>query len=223
MKEFEVTAPTAQRKSLRELRESTGTLFAKNNTKKRITCNTEQVSFELDPEGDPNYIMIVPKECLNVPGFQRLWMRGAVSISDDEAMENEITLLMGGQVAYKPKIWSTDKEGNPIEVEPELTESPQSRDMVFKDNSAPKPGERYPDQAAQARGYAIDSGTNGCVFCQAPVFIQQKFLDEGEAPLCTDHAHLKNQVASTPQPDGTWDHRPVAIEPVQKSNLPAGG
>lgn len=219
-----MTAPTTQRKSLRELRESTGTLFAKNNTKKRITCNSEQTSFELEPQGMDNSIMIVPKECLNVPGFQRLWMRGAVSISDDEAMENEITLLMGGQVAYQPKIWSTDKEGQAIEVVPELTDTPQSRDIVFHDNSAAQKGDgRYADTMAQARNYAIDSGDNGCVFCKAPVFIQQKFLDEGEPPLCSDHAHLKSQVASTPQPDGSWDHRPVDIQPVQKSNLPAGG
>ncbi len=224
MKEFEVTAPTTQRKSLRELRESTGTLFAKNNTRKRITCNTEQVSFELDPQGMDNYIQIVPKECLNVPGFQRLWMRGAVSISDDEEMENEIILQQGGIVDYKPKVYTTDKNGVPIEVDAELTESPQSRDMVFRDNTATLQGnDRSVDNAAVSRNYAIDGGANSCVFCQKPVFIQQKFLDDGEPPLCGDHAHLKQQVASTPQPDGSWDHRPVSIQPVQQSNLPAGG
>ena len=220
-----MTAPTAQRKSLRELRESTGTLFAKNNTNKRITCNTEQVSFELDPVGGLNFIQIVPKECLNVPGFQRLWMRGAVSISDDEAMENEIILQQGGLVDYKPKVYSTDKEGNQIEVEAELTDSPQSRDMVFRDNSQALQGDaRNPDAFQTSRNYQITADTgNGCVFCGKPVFIQQKFLDDGEPPLCGDHGHLKHQVASTPQPDGTWDHRAVAIQPVQKSNLPAGG
>lgn len=219
-----MSAPAAQRKSLRELRESTGTLFAKNNTNKRITCNTEQVSFELDPAGGPNAIMIVPKECLNVPGFQRLWMRGAVSISDDEAMENEIILQMGGQVAYKPKVYSTDKDGNQIEVEAQVTEDPHSRDMVFRDNSAHLDPRSAEANAATAHNYSIqaDDG-NGCVFCGKAVFIQQKFLDEGEPPLCGDHAHLKSQVASTPQPDGSWDHRAVTIEPVKKSDLPAGG
>ena len=44
----------------------------------------------MEPAGYDDSIRIVPKECLNVPGFQRLWMRNAVSISDDEKMENEI-------------------------------------------------------------------------------------------------------------------------------------
>ena len=93
-----MTTPTQQRKSLRQLRESDGTLFAKNNTPHKVTCNTDTVSFELEPKGFDDSIRIVPKECLNVPGFQRLWMKKHITISDDEEMENEITLLMGGQV-----------------------------------------------------------------------------------------------------------------------------
>lgn len=207
-----MTTPTAQRKSLRELRESTGTLFAKNNTNKKITCNTDQTSFELDPKGTENSVQIVPKECLNVPGFQRLWMRGSVSVSDDEAMENEITLLMGGQVAFVPKVWSVDKDGEPIEVVAELTESPESRDIIFAETGDPN----------KQREYSI-SAKNTCVFCKAPVMIAQKFLDDGEPPLCQDHADQKAQVASTPQPDGSWTHQSIAIQPVKKSDLPAGG
>lgn len=214
-----MTTPTAQRKSLRELRESTGTLFAKNNTYKKITCNTEQVSFELDPKGTQNSIQIIPKECLNVPGFQRLWMRGSVSISDDEAMENEITLLMGGQVAFVPKVYSVDeKTGEQIEVVPVLEASAESRDIVFKETGDPT-STRPPSMG----GYSIQAGDNACVFCKVPVMIAQKFLDDGEPPLCGDHADQKGQVASTPQPDGTWIHQPISIQPVQKSDLPAGG
>ena len=124
---------TQDRKSLRELRESTGTLFAKNNTATKITCNTEEVSFELEPAGYDDSIRIVPKECLNVPGFQRLWMRRAVTISDDEEMENEITLLMGGQVAYTPKVYTVGKDGAPVEVDAEFTEDPGKRDIVMKE------------------------------------------------------------------------------------------
>lgn len=225
-----MTTPTAQRKSLRELRESTGTLFAKNNTLKKITCNTETTSFELDPKGGDNSITIVPKECLNVPGFQRLWMRGSISISDDEEMENEITLLMGGQVAYVPKVfsetWSMADGVGKVEVEAQLQPAAESRDIVFKDNTAAltPDKQRYADVAAQSRNYAIESG-NTCIWtgCKNPTFIQQRFLDEGEPPLCNDHADMKSQVASTPQPDGTWTHQPISIQPVQKSNLPAGG
>lgn len=209
-----MTTPTAQRKSLRELRESTGTLFAKNNTNKKITCNDDKVRFELDPKGEDNSITIVPKECLNVPGFQRLWMRGAISISDDEAMENEISLLMGGQVAYVPKVWTVDeKTGEQIQVVPEITAAAESRDIVFKEVGDP----------TSSRGYAIQAGDNACVFCKVPVMIAQKFLDEGEPPLCPDHSEQKGQVASTPQPDGSWIHQAITMQPVTKSNLPAGG
>jgi hypothetical protein len=230
VKETEVTTPTAQRKSLRELRESTGTLFAKNNTLKKITCNTDTTSFELDAKGGDNSITIVPKECLNVPGFQRLWMRGAISISDDEAMENEITLLMGGQVQVTPKVysetWSMDKGTGSVEVEAQVMPPAESNDIVFKDNTAAQTpdGHRYPDVAAQARGYAIQGG-NACLVpnCRNGVMIAQKFLDDGEPPLCQDHEHLKTQVAATPQPDGSWTHQLATIQPVTKSDLPAGG
>ncbi|AON96879.1 hypothetical protein BI081_gp228 [Mycobacterium phage Tonenili] len=209
-----MTTPTAQRKSLRELRESTGTLFAKNNTRNKITCNTDKIRFELEPAGTDDSIRIVPKECLNEPGFQRLWMRGRISISDDEAMENEVILLMSGQVETKPKVYSTDKDGNQIEVDPQLTESAESRDIVFREHGDP----------AQERGYGIKSD-NVCIWsgCGAPVLIAQKFLDQGEPPLCQDHSDRKGQVASTPQPDGTWTHQVISMQPVQKSDLPAGG
>lgn len=201
-----MTTPIQERKSLRELRESTGTLFAKNNTNKKITCNTEKTSFELEPAGHDDSIRIVPKECLDVPGFQRLWMRRAISISDDEAMENEITLLMGGQVATAPKVYTVDKDGKPLEVEAVLTENPASRDIVFKETGDP----------SQTRGYAIES-TNKCLVCGSPTFLQQKFLDEGEPPLCQDHTGDKGRIVSTPQPDGSWNHQVATIEPLKKS------
>lgn len=203
-----MTTSTQERKSLRELRESTGTLFAKNNTGSKITCNTETVTFELEPAGYDDSIRIVPKECLNVPGFQRLWMRRAVTISDDEAMENEITLLMGGQVAYAPKVYTVDKDGKSIEVEVEVTDDPGKRDIVITESGDPT-GRDYSLQTAQR-----------CLIGGEPVYMQQKFLDEGEPPLCQDHAGDKGRVVSTPQPDGSWTHQVAQIEPVKKAAAP---
>lgn len=198
-----MTTSTQERKSLRELRESTGTLFAKNNTATKITCNTESVSFELEPAGYDDSIRIVPKECLNVPGFQRLWMRNAVSISDDDKMENEITLLMGGQVAYVPKVITVDKDGKQIEVEAEMTENPASRDIVMKESGDPT-----------GRDYSIGSEQR-CLISGQPVYMTQKQIDEGEPPLHPDYAAERSRVVSTPQPDGTWTHQVVQIEPVK--------
>ena len=199
-----MTTSTQARKSLRELRESTGTLFAKNNTGTKITCNTDSVSFELEPAGYDDSIRIVPKECLNVPGFQRLWMRNAVSISDDEKMENEITLLMGGQVAFVPKVYTVDDKGEAIEVEAEMTEDPANRDMVFKESGDPT-----------GRDYSLQSEYK-CLVSGQTVYMTQKQIDDGEPPLHADHAGEKSRIVSTPQPDGTWTHQLVQIEPVAK-------
>jgi hypothetical protein len=194
-----VTTPTQERKSLRELRESTGTLFAKNNTATKITCNTDTVSFELEPKGYDDSIRIVPKECLNVPGFQRLWMRNAVSISDDESMENEITLLMGGQVALTPKVYTVDDKGEAIEVEPEFTEDPANRDMVFKESGDPT-----------GRDYSLQSEYK-CLVSGQTVYMTQKQIDEGEPPLHPDYASERSRIVSTPLPDGTWTHQLVQL------------
>lgn len=201
-----MTASTQEaRKSLRELRESTGTLFAKNNTATKITCNTDSISFELEPSGYDDSIRIVPKECLNVPGFQRLWMRNAVSISDDERMENEITLLMGGQVAYAPKVITVDETGNQIEVEAELTENPASKDIVMKESGDPT-----------GRDYSIQSEQK-CLISGQAVYMTQAQIDAGEPPLHPDHASERSRIASTPQPDGTWTHQLVQVESVKKA------
>lgn len=203
------TSTQEARKSLRELRESTGTLFAKNNTGTKITCNTDTVSFELEPAGYDDSIRIVPKECLNVPGFQRLWMRRAVSVSDDQEMENEITLLMGGQVAYVPKVYTVDKDGKSVEVEVEVTDDPGKRDITFTESGDPT-----------GRNYAIQT-EHRCLIGGEPVYLAQKFLDEGEPPLCGDHAGEKGRIVSTPQPDGTWSHQVAQIEPVKTATAPA--
>ena len=200
-----MTTSTQERKSLRELRESTGTLFAKNNTGTKITCHTDAVAFELEPAGYDDSIRIVPKECLSVPGFQRLWMRRAISISDDEAMENEITLLMGGQVATAiPKVITVGEDNKAVEVEAQMTENPASRDLVFSESGDPS-----------GRDYTVQAPFR-CLIGGEPVYFTQKLIDDGEPPLCADHAGEKGRVVSTPQPDGTWSHQLAQIEAPRK-------
>jgi hypothetical protein len=194
------TSTQEARKSLRELRESTGTLFAKNNTPTKITCNTEQVSFELEPAGYDNSIRIVPKECLNVPGFQRLWMRNAVSVSDDEKMENEITLLMGGQVAFTPKVVTVGTDNKAVEVEAQITDDPHKQDIVLKESGDPT-----------GRNYTIQT-EHHCLVGGEPVLLTEKQIADGEPPLCPTHNSDRAHVVSTPQPDGTWNHQLVQVE-----------
>lgn len=91
----------AKEKSLRELRQYTGTLYVANNTGNKITCHDtvgdQRVDFELEPKGFDDSIRILPKAALEVPGFQRLWLSKAVTVSDDPDMEHQITLLMAGR------------------------------------------------------------------------------------------------------------------------------
>lgn len=199
-----MTTPTAQRKSLRELRESTGTLFAKNNTPHKITCNTDTISFELEPAGYDDSIRIVPKEALSQPGFQRLWMKRHVTISDDEEMENEITLLMGGQVQVVHKAQVQNEDGTWTEVEPEIG-PPKGHDslQVSVDND---PKSRTYGQAIQPR----------CLIGGEAVFQTEKQIEDGQPPLCPEHQSQTNEVVSTPQADGSWTHQRVALEAPQK-------
>jgi hypothetical protein len=200
-----VTTPTTQRKSLRQLRESTGTLFAKNNTPHKITCNTDTVSFELEPAGYDDSIRIVPKECLNQPGFQRLWMKKSVTISDDEAMEDEITLLMSGQVEQTIKpVQYQDEKGQWHEVEPTLETPAGDRSIsVDVDND---PTSRTFGQAKQRL----------CLISGQPVFQTQADIDQGVPPLAPEFQSESHRVVSTPQADGSWTHQLVNIGTPQR-------
>ncbi len=206
-----MTTPTAQRKSLRALRESTGTLFAKNNTPHKITCNTETISFELEPAGYDDSIRIVPKEALNQPGFQRLWMKKHITISDDEEMENEITLLMGGQVEQAPKAQVQNEDGSWSNVEAEILQPAGKNSLsVEVDND---PTSRTYGQTKQPK----------CIIGGEAIFQTEQDILDGLPPLCPEHQSESYRVISTPQADNSWTHQLSSIQPVQKSNLPAGG
>jgi hypothetical protein len=199
-----VTTPTAERKSLRQLRESTGTLFAKNNTPHKITCNTDKISFELEPAGYDDSIRIVPKAALNVPGFQRLWMRKAITISDDEDMENEITLLMGGQVEKVIKAQVQNEDGSWTEVVPVIGPIEGKESFTVAVDTDPN---------SRTYGQAI---TTRCIIGGEQIFQTQTDVDEGAPPLCDIHKADSARVVSTPQSDGSWTHQLVAMEAPQK-------
>jgi hypothetical protein len=199
-----MTSPVAQRKSLRALRESTGTLFAKNNTPHKITCNTEKDSFELEPAGFDDSIRIIPKSCLNQPGFQRLWMRGAVTISDDEAMENEITLLMSGQVETVPKAQVQDEDGTWRDVEAVIEQPKGDTALTVKTDTDPN---------SRTFGQAL---TTRCIIGGEQIFQTAKDIEFGMPPLCPEHISESGRVVSTPQADGTWHHQLSVIEAPQK-------
>lgn len=192
-----------QHKSLRDFRESSSTLFAKNHTRNKVTCHTDKVDFELEPAGSDDSVRVMPKECLDVPGFQRLWMRRSVTISDDPDMENEIVLLMGGRVAVGPvPVMTVLNDGTEQSAWAVLTENPHTNDIVLTADTDPN-----------SRTFGQVKTGPTCLICGETAYIAQRFLDSGEPPLCSAHAADKTRVVSSPQPDGTWTHQVMSATP----------
>lgn len=124
-----MTAPTAttedqpaQKKqmSLPELRKFDGQLFVQNNTPQFITFHEsmgdKRVDFDLEPMGEPDSITFLPKLALDMRGLQKLWMKGAISISDDPEMEDQIMLMnaqsVGASEARMREIMGKTEESN---------------------------------------------------------------------------------------------------------------
>ena len=85
-----VDSPKTLPKTLAEFRAYEGTLFVINTGPTLVTCNTKEVQFQLGPvDGDDN-VKALPKELLSVAGFQKLWMRGVLIITADEAVEEKM-------------------------------------------------------------------------------------------------------------------------------------
>lgn len=84
-----MTASTKEIPStLEELRSYRGTLYARNTTLAHITCNTKDMQFELGARDNEGSISVMPKECLDVAGWVRMWQRGDIVIAPD--LEDEV-------------------------------------------------------------------------------------------------------------------------------------
>lgn len=183
---------SAPRKTLRQLRESADTLFCKNNTANKITCNTHEVRFELDPFE----IRIMPKECLNAPGMQRLWMKKLITISDDVEMENQIMLHMGGQVSETiPKVQVMNDDGTWSTQTPQVEKKSGHRDIVMPIDNDPN-----------SRTYGQPKPLT-CVIGGEAVFMTREQIDMGVPPLCQAHAGETHRLVSIQNENGTWSHK----------------
>lgn len=106
--------------TLEELRSYTGTLYVRNLTLSTITCNTKDLQFELGAKDGPDSVAMMPKECLDVTGWVRLWQRGDIIISpdlEDEVMEadNRARLEQSARLA---------------EINGQMEESETSKDLI---------------------------------------------------------------------------------------------
>jgi len=91
--------------SLRELRKYDGELYVKHNDPHRqFSCHQalgeKRVDFDLGPAGRPDAMCMLPKLALEIRGIQRAWMRGTITISTDNEMQDEIEMMMAQHASY---------------------------------------------------------------------------------------------------------------------------
>ena len=127
-----------QAKTMQELRKHDGPLYVQNMTHMKVNVHEDigekHVAFELSPAGHPDSIAVMPKLALEVRAIQRMWRQGKLTVSTDEAMEDQISLLMDNAIASsvsaRSALTGLDAEGNPITAQ--LQGNNRSREMVEK-------------------------------------------------------------------------------------------
>lgn len=163
------TARKDRKLTLPELRKHDGTLYIKNNTPHQMSFHQRigegMVDFELSPAGTPDSVAHLPKLALEMRGLQKMWLKGSITVSTDESMEDHITLLMGQSIAATDEQMST--------LRGEVTESSSGRDLVEK--ACLQCGETDPKSGVVVRGRVFQSARD---------------IKEGVAPLCADHADM---------------------------------
>lgn len=84
-------------------------LWARNEGTRTITGNLGWwMKWELPPLPHPDYVSPLPWEVAIVPGFQRLWVAGEVTVSLDPDFDHiihELPLGPGGGSVFEPFVW----------------------------------------------------------------------------------------------------------------------
>lgn len=164
------TSTKAEKKlTLPELRKHEGSLYIKNNTPHHMSFHQKigegTVDFELSPAGTPDSVAHLPKLALEMRGLQKMWMKGSITVSTDEAMEDHITLLMG------QSIQATEEQMAALRGE--VTEANTGRDLVEK--ACLQCGETDAKSGVVTRGR---------------VFQSAREIKDGVPPLCPSHVDM---------------------------------
>ncbi|HNO39835.1 MAG TPA: hypothetical protein PKL71_05430, partial [Marmoricola sp.] len=171
-----MTAPTATPRSIHQLRSYDGPLYVANNTMNKITCHErlgdKRVDFELDPKGEPDSMMVLPKLALDVRGIQKLWMAGDITVSTDDAFQNQISLLMNQNLRAPEdrvaQIMGAAGEENPPAVS--IEQSSTNNHLVVR--------------PCQVCGH-VDSVSG--VIDRGQVTLTLREANDGKVPLCAAH------------------------------------
>jgi hypothetical protein len=197
-----MTSATQNLKTIHELRKYEGPLYIQNNTPTRVHCHEKlgegQVDFELDPAGGPDSVMMVPKLALEVRGIQKMWLRGDLTVSTDESMEDQIALLLNRDVKAPQDrldaILSTGGDQAKLSVEaPSNTKALVERPCL-------ECGQRDRISGVITNGRVVQNLHD---------------VKEGLAPLCEVHLGLAPQFVARPVQDDqgntTWDFDKVSL------------
>lgn len=114
---------TTEQMSLSDMRKFEGTLFIRNNTNCTVTFNEQKEQFILGHKGSDSAIQVMPRRLLDMPGFQRMLMRGKVTVSPD--LEEEATAGVMRATA--------EADRNLTAMHEAMQESPQNRDLVERE------------------------------------------------------------------------------------------
>lgn len=185
--------------TLPELRKHDGSLYIKNNTPHQMSFHQKigegTVDFELSPAGTPDSVAHLPKLALEMRGLQKMWVKGSITVSTDEAMEDHITLLIGQSIAA-----SDEQMAN---LRGEVTESSSGRDLVEK--ACLQCGETDPKSGVVTRGR---------------VFQSAREIKDGIAPLCANHADMAalfpGSLTSDAQGNETWTFATTTVTAPRK-------
>lgn len=171
--------PTPKKMTLPELRKFDGELFIQNNTANKITFHErlgdKWVDFELDPVGEPDSVAYLPKLALDMRGLQKLWMKGAITISTDPEMEDQIMLLNAKAVGVS--------DARLAEMMGKQTENANHRDItellcIAKTATGVQCGQRDPQTGVVHRGRVLQN---------------RRQVKDGTPPLCADHQDQRHQ------------------------------
>lgn len=180
-------------KSIHELRKHEGPLYIANNTEFRVHCHQKfgesNVDFELDPKGGVDSVMMVPKLALEVRGIQKMWLRGDLTVSTDESMEDQIALLVGGSAGV-----SGDR------IEEVMARSGDNASVQVEGSSLNK---NLVEKACVECGqYDVKTG----VIARGRVVMSQRDVNDGTPPLCSAHASMSTEFAPRLVDDGEGKH-----------------
>lgn len=193
------TSTKDKKLTLPELRKHEGSLYIKNNTPHHMSFHQRigegNVDFELSPSGTPDSVAHLPKLALEMRGLQKLWMKGSITVSTDEAMEDHITLLMSQSIA------ATEEQMANLRGEVEQ----------------PNTGKDLVEKACLQCGQT--DKTSGVV-TRGRVFQSAREIKDGVPPLCTAHADMAalfpGSLTTDAQGNETWTFATTTVTAPRK-------